>query len=59
MKNLCDVDLMSFDVASLTFQAHAKYGTWSIDFGANAPYAPSMYHYLTTYKFKIWFKTLL
>ena len=24
---------MSFDVAALPFQAHANYGTWSIDFG--------------------------
>ena len=23
---------MSYDVAALTFQAHANYGTWSIDF---------------------------
>ena len=26
---------MSCDVASLPFQAHANYGTWSIDFGSN------------------------
>ena len=24
---------MSFEVAALPFQAHANYGTWSIDFG--------------------------
>ena len=24
---------MSCDVAALPFQAHANYGTWSIDFG--------------------------
>ena len=26
---------MSCDVAALPFQAHAKYGTWSIDFAQN------------------------
>ena len=24
---------MSYDVVALQFQAHANYGTWSIDFG--------------------------
>ena len=32
MRNLCDEALMQCDVAALPFQAHAKYGTWSIDF---------------------------
>ena len=31
MRNLCDAALMSCDVAALPFQAHANYGTWSID----------------------------
>ena len=26
---------MSYDVAALPFQAHANYGTWSIDFELN------------------------
>ena len=32
MRNLCDVAQMSCEVAALPFQAHAIYGTWSIDF---------------------------
>ena len=32
MRNLCDAALMSCNVAALPFQAHANYGTWSIDF---------------------------
>ena len=32
MRNLCDAVLMSCEVAALPFQAHANYGTWSIDF---------------------------
>ena len=32
MRNLCDAAQMSCDVAALPFQAHANYGTWSIDF---------------------------
>ena len=30
---LCDAALMSCEVTALLFQAHANYGTWSIDFG--------------------------
>ena len=33
MRNPSDAELMSYDVAALPFQAHANYGTWSIDFG--------------------------
>ena len=29
---LCDAAQMVCDVAALTFQAHANYGTWSKDF---------------------------
>ena len=33
MRNICDTAYeMSFEVAALPFQAHANYGTWSIDF---------------------------
>ena len=32
MINLCDAALMSCDGDALPFQAHAYYGTWSIDF---------------------------
>ena len=32
MRNLCDAAYMSCKVAALTFQAHANYGNWSIDF---------------------------
>ena len=32
MRNICDV---SSEVAALLFQAHANYGTWSIDFELN------------------------
>ena len=31
-ENLCDATKISCDVAALPFQAHANYGTWSIDF---------------------------
>ena len=34
MINLCDAAWMSCEVAAIPFQAHANYGTWSIDFGA-------------------------
>ena len=33
MRNLCDAAQMSYEVASLPFQVHANYETWSIDFG--------------------------
>ena len=32
MRNLCDAASMSCEVAALLFQAHANYGTWSVDF---------------------------
>ena len=32
MRNIYDVAYKSFEVAALPFQAHEKYGTWSIDF---------------------------
>ena len=32
MRNVCDTAQMSCKVATLPFQAHANYGTWSIDF---------------------------
>ena len=32
MRYLCDAAKMSSDVATIPFQAHANYGTWSIDF---------------------------
>ena len=32
MRNVCDTAQMSCEVAALPFQAHANYGTWSIDF---------------------------
>ena len=32
MRNLCNVAQMSCEVATLPFQAHAIYGTLSIDF---------------------------
>ena len=35
MRNLCDAAYMSYDVTALPFQAHANYGTWSIDFDQN------------------------
>ena len=34
-RNLCDAAYMSCEVADLSFQAHANYGTWSIDFALN------------------------
>ena len=36
MKNLCDVALISFEVAMLTLKAHANYGTWSIEESNNS-----------------------
>ena len=38
MRNLCDVAYMSREVAALPFQAHANYGTWSIDLGLKYKY---------------------
>ena len=35
MRNLCDMAHMSFKMAALPFQAHANFGTWSIDFDRN------------------------
>ena len=32
MRNLCDAAFMACEVAALPFQAHANYGTWSVDF---------------------------
>ena len=32
MRNLCDAARISYEVALIPFQAHANYGTWSIDF---------------------------
>ena len=32
IRNVCDTAQMSYEVAALPFQAHANYGTWSIDF---------------------------
>ena len=32
MRNLCDAAYISCEGAALPFQAHANYGTWSIDF---------------------------
>ena len=32
MRNLCDAAYMSYEVAVRPYQAHANYGTWSIDF---------------------------
>ena len=32
IRNLYDAAQMSCEVAALPFQAHANYGTWSIDF---------------------------
>ena len=32
MRNLCNAAEMSYEVAGLPFQAHANYGTWSINF---------------------------
>ena len=32
MRNIFHVAYMSSEVAALSFQAHANYGTWSIDF---------------------------
>ena len=36
MRNLSDAALMSSEVAALPFQAHANYGTWSIDLGSHS-----------------------
>ena len=36
MRNPCYAAYMSCEVAMLPFQAHAYYGTWSIDFGTNS-----------------------
>ena len=38
MSNLCDAAYMSCEAAALPFQAHANYGTWSIDFGTGFVY---------------------
>ena len=32
MRNPCDVALIASEMAALSFQANADYGTWSIDF---------------------------
>ena len=36
MRNQCEAALISCEGAALPFQAHANYGTWSIDFGNKA-----------------------
>ena len=39
-ENLCDAAKMSCEVAALSFQAHANYGTLSIDFGEKIVFLP-------------------
>ena len=31
IRNLCDAAYMSYEVPALPLEAHANYGTWSID----------------------------
>ena len=33
MRNICDVAYISCEVVMLSFQAHANYKPWAIDFG--------------------------